>query len=140
MENIKKQRRFHPRCGTSFLILMLLVSIAIGMFIPADIRGVNDTLYTFIRAGLKLILIPLTMGIGYELLKFAGKHDNLLTRIISAPGMWLQRITVREPTDDMIECAIKAFVAVIPEEDAPAAEEAETEQEQSTEPAQQVED
>ncbi len=117
VENVRKQSRFHPRCGTSFLILMLLVSIFIGLFIPADIRGVDDTLYTVIRAAIKLLLIPLTMGVGYELLKLAGRHDNLFTRIISAPGMWLQRITVREPTDDMIECAIKAFVAVLPEED-----------------------
>lgn len=117
VENVRKQRRFHPRCGTSFLILMLIVSIVIGLFIPADIKGINDTAYTFIRAFIKLLLIPLTMGVGYELLKLAGRHDNLFTRIISAPGMWLQRITVREPTDDMIECAIKAFVAVMPEED-----------------------
>ncbi|MBQ8357943.1 MAG: DUF1385 domain-containing protein [Clostridia bacterium] len=117
VENVRKQRRFHPRCGTSFLILMLIVSIVIGLFIPAEIPGINDTVYTFIRAALKLLLIPLTMGIGYELLKLAGRHDNLFTRIISAPGMWLQRITVREPTDDMIECAIEAFVAVMPEED-----------------------
>jgi uncharacterized protein YqhQ len=117
VENVRKQRRFHPRCGTSFLILMLIVSIVIGLFIPADIKGINDTAYTFIRAFIKLLLIPLTMGVGYELLKLAGRHDNLFTRIISAPGMWLQRITVREPTDDMIECAIKAFVAVMPEQD-----------------------
>jgi uncharacterized protein YqhQ len=117
VENVRKQRRFHPRCGTSFLILMLIVSIVIGLFIPADIKGINDTAYTFIRAFIKLLLIPLTMGVGYELLKLAGRHDTLFTRIISAPGMWLQRITVREPTDDMIECAIKAFVAVMPEQD-----------------------
>ncbi len=117
VENVKKQRRFHPRCGTSFLILMLLVSIVIGIFIPPTFEGINPTLYTVIRAVIKLLLIPLTMGIGYELLKFAGKHENIVTRIISAPGMWLQRITVKEPTDDMIECAIKAFIAVLPEEE-----------------------
>ena len=66
---------------------------------------------------MKLVLVPLTMGIGYELIKFAGRHDNLFTRIISAPGRWLQRITVREPTDDMIECAIAAFKEVIPEDE-----------------------
>lgn len=115
VENVKKQRRFHPRCGTSFLILMLLVSIVVGLFIPAEIEGINETLYTVLRTVIKLLLIPLIMGIGYELLKFAGRHDNILTRIISAPGMWLQRITVREPTDDMIECAIMAFAAVMPE-------------------------
>ena len=115
VENVKNQSRFHPRCGTSFLILMLLVSIVIGMLIPPTFEGINPTLYTVIRTAIKLLLIPLTMGIGYELLKFAGKHENIVTRIISAPGMWLQRITVKEPTDDMIECAIKAFVAVLPE-------------------------
>ncbi len=117
VENVKKQRRFHPRCGTSFLILMLLVSIVLGMLIPPTFAGINPTLYTVIRAAIKLLLIPVTMGIGYELLKFAGRHENIVTRIISAPGMWLQRITVKEPTDDMIECAIKAFIAVLPEEE-----------------------
>ena len=117
VENVKKQSRFHPRCGTSFLILMLLVSIVIGMLIPPTFEGINPTLYTVIRTAIKLLLIPLTMGIGYELLKFAGKHENIVTRIISAPGMWLQRITVKEPTDDMIECAIKAFIAVLPDDE-----------------------
>ena len=117
VENVKKQRRFHPRCGTSFLILMLLVSIVIGLFIPPTFEGINPTLYTVIRAAIKLLLIPLTMGVGFEILKFAGKHENIVTRIISAPGMWLQRITVLEPTDDMIECAIAAFREVIPEDE-----------------------
>ena len=117
VENVRAQRRFHPRCGTSFLILMLIVSIVIGFLIPINIPGLegHKILYTVVRAAIKLALLPLIMGIGYELLKFAGRHDNILTRIISAPGMWLQRITVRKPTDDMIVCAIKAFVAVIPE-------------------------
>ena len=117
VENVRAQRRFHPRCGTSFLVLMLLISIVIGLFIPPSIEGVNPMLYTVIRALIKLLLIPLTMGIGYEVLKFAGRHENIVTRIISAPGMWLQRITVKEPTDDMIECAVKAFIAVLPEEE-----------------------
>ena len=130
VENVKKQRRFHPRCGTSFLILMLLVSIVIGIFIPPTFEGINPTLYTVIRAAIKLLLIPLTMGIGYELLKFAGKHENIVTRIISAPGMWLQHITVKEPTDDMIECAIKAFIAVLPDEEREAESAAAQEQTQ----------
>lgn len=115
VENVRGQSRFHPRCGTSFLILMLLVSILVGMLIPPEFAGIDGTVYTFIRAGIKILLIPIIMGIGYEILKFAGKHENLFTRIISAPGMWLQHITVKEPTDDMIECAIMAFEAVIPE-------------------------
>ena len=107
VENIKKQKRFHPRCGTSFMILMLLVGIIIGMFITVD--------NPFLRTGIKLLLLPVTVGIGYELIKFCGRHDNVLTRIIAAPGMMLQRITVHEPDDKMIECAIAAMTAVIPE-------------------------
>lgn len=114
VENVRAQRRFHPRCGSSFIMLMMLVGIVIGLFIPPTIPGVNETLYTVIRAFIKVLLLPVVMGVGYELLKLAGRHDNILTRIISAPGMWLQRITVREPTDDMIECAIMAFQAVLP--------------------------
>ncbi|MBE6603462.1 MAG: DUF1385 domain-containing protein [Ruminococcaceae bacterium] len=117
VQNVKKQRRFHPRCGTSFLILMLLVSIVIGLFVPAQFGSLTGVLNTVVRAAVKILLIPVMMGIGYELLKLAGRYDNLFTRIISAPGMWLQRITVREPDEDMIECAIMAFVAVMPEED-----------------------
>ncbi len=114
VENVRAQRRFHPRCGTSFLILMLIVSIIVGLFIPTSLAGVNQTAYNFIRTGIRLLLIPVIMGIGYELLKLAGRHDNILTRVISAPGLWLQRITVKEPTDDMIECAIRSFEAVLP--------------------------
>ena len=122
VENVKKQRRFHPRCGTSFLILMLLVSIVIGLFVPAQFGSLKGVANTLLRAAIKLLLIPLVMGIGYELLKFAGRHDNLVTRVISAPGMWLQRITVREPEDDMIECAVRAFIAVLPDGDRQAEE------------------
>ena len=107
VENIRGQRRFHPRCGTSFMILMLLVGIIISMFITVD--------NPFLRTGIKLLLLPLTVGIGYELIKFCGKYDNALTKIIAAPGMLLQRITVHEPDDKMIECAIAAMTAVIPE-------------------------
>ena len=117
VENVKKQQRFHPRCGTSFLILMLIVSIAIGLCINPIYFAITGTPANGIAFTLiKLCLLPLTMGIGYELIKLAGRHDNLFTRIISAPGMWLQRVTVKEPSDDMIECAIAAFLAVVPED------------------------
>ena len=117
VENVRKQRRFHPRCGTSFLILMLLVGMFFSFFIdPLFIWLTGDVAVTFVRVIIKILMLPLFMGVGYELIKLAGKHDNLFTRIISAPGMWLQRITVREPDDSMIECAIKAFVEVIPED------------------------
>lgn len=117
VENVRKQRRFHPRCGTSFLILMLLISIVIGIGAEVIYTAITHKEATGIAISLiKIVLLPITMGIGYELIKLAGRHDNLFTRIISAPGMWLQRLTVKEPTDDMIECAIKAFEAVVPED------------------------
>ena len=118
VENVRRERRFHPRCGTSFLVLMLLVGMFISFFIdPLFIWLTGDVPPTVLRAVLKLLLLPITMGLGYELIKLAGRHDNLFTRIISAPGMWLQRVTVLEPTDDMIECAITAFKEVIPEDE-----------------------
>lgn len=117
VENVRAQRRFHPRCGTSFLVLMLIVGMIISFFIdPIFIATMGKVPPTLIRTFIKLLLLPITMGIGYELIKLAGRHQNLFTRIISAPGMWLQHITVLEPTDDMIECAIAAFVEVIPED------------------------
>jgi uncharacterized protein YqhQ len=109
VENIREERRFHPRCGTSFLVLMLLVSILIGFVIPA-------TLNKWVLTAIKLAIMPLVMGIGYELIKFCGRHDNWLTRIIAAPGLWFQRITVLEPDDSMIECAIAAMKEVIPDD------------------------
>ncbi len=118
LENVRSQRRFHPRCGTSFLILMLLVGIIISFFIdPLCIAIFGQIPHTAIRTLIKIALLPLTMGVGYEFIKLAGRHKNLFTRIISAPGMWLQRITVLEPDDDMIECAITAFKEVIPEDE-----------------------
>lgn len=110
VENVRRQRRFHPRCGTSFMILMLLVGIIIGLFIPVAPFGIG-----FLRPVIKILLLPLSCGVGYELIKLCGKHDNKLTRIIAAPGLWAQRITTKEPDDKMIEVAIKAMRSVIPE-------------------------
>lgn len=115
VENVRRQSRFHPRCGTSFLILMLLVSIVVNMFIPATIVD-HKILNIIARTGIGLITLPFIMGIGYELIRFAGRHDNLFTKIISAPGVWLQHITTKEPDDSMIECAIAAVKEVIPED------------------------
>ncbi len=109
VENVRKMGRFHPRCGTSFLIVMVIVGIFIGLLIPAGLPSL-------VRTAIKLLLLPVTMGLGYEFIKFAGKHDNAFTKILSAPGLWMQRITVLEPTDDMIECAIAAVNEVIPED------------------------
>lgn len=117
VENVRKQRRFHPRCGTSFLILMLLVSIFVSFFIdPISIAISGAVLPTLWRTLVRLLLFPIVMGLGYELIKLAGKHDNWFTRIISFPGVLLQHITVFEPTDDMIECAIEAVTRVIPDD------------------------
>lgn len=118
VENVRGERRFHPRCGTSFLILMLIVSIFISFLIdPLFYLIAGKVPHLAIRTVIRLLLLPLIMGIGYELIKLAGRHDNLFTRIISAPGMWLQHITVLEPEDAMIECAIKAFCEVLPPEE-----------------------
>ncbi|MBE6777913.1 MAG: DUF1385 domain-containing protein [Ruminococcaceae bacterium] len=108
VENVRQQRRFHPRCGTSFMILMLLVGIIISILIPIQ--------NTLLRTGVKLLLLPLSVGVGYELIKLAGRHDNRLTRAISAPGVWMQHLTTKEPDDSMIECAITALQAVVPED------------------------
>ncbi|MBQ7325567.1 MAG: DUF1385 domain-containing protein [Clostridia bacterium] len=107
VENVRPMRRFHPRCGTSFLILMVLVGILLGLLIPFT---------GWLRVVCKIALIPFTVGIGYELIKLAGRYDNFFTRMISAPGVWLQHITTKEPDDAMIECAIAAMERVIPED------------------------
>ena len=115
VENVREQKRFHPRCGTSFLILMLIVSVLfyqILLLIP-PIRALSSI--TWLWTCIKLLALPLICGIGYELIRFCGRHDNWLTRIIAAPGLWVQRISTKEPDDSMIEVAIAALSAVIPE-------------------------
>ena len=122
VENVRVQRRFHPRCGTSFMIVMLIIGILIGSFIPKFYvgqllpvaTGVQNLINNLLRTVCKLALLPLTVGIGYEFIKYAGKHDNLFVRILSAPGLWMQRISTKEPDDGMIECAIVAVEKVIP--------------------------
>ena len=107
VENIRKHSRFHPRCGTSFLVLVLLVSILLFSVLPWS--------STSLRVVLKLLLLPLVMGISYELIKIAGRYNNIFTRVISAPGLWIQRLTTSEPDDSMIEIAIAAVLPVLPE-------------------------
>ena len=111
VENIKKQSRFHPRCGTSFLVITLLIGIVLGLFIPAAPFGIS-----ILRPVFKLILLPLMVGVGYEAIKLCGKYDNKFTRILATPGLWAQRITTQEPDDKMIEVAIEAMTAVIPDD------------------------
>lgn len=113
-ENVRAQSRFHPRCGTSFMILMMLVGIVIGLIISAVLPATreNNILYMLI----KLLLLPVTMGIGYEIIRYAGKHDHFWIRAVTAPGLWIQRITTKEPTDDMIEVAIVALKSALTDE------------------------
>jgi len=104
-ENAMKHRRFHPRCGTSFMFLMIALGILAGVFVRNLLPGLAHWQYALI----KLAILPLVMGIGYEILMIAGKHDNIITRAISAPGMWVQRLTTKEPTEDMLEVAITSI-------------------------------
>lgn len=107
VENVRKQRRFHPRCGTSFIFLVLLISIFVGCF--------NPFTATWQRVLFSLVVLPIVMGVSYELIRLAGRADNAFTRVLSAPGLWMQRITTREPDDSQIECAIAAITPCIPE-------------------------
>ena len=108
VENVRKYTRFHPRCGTSFLILVVIVSVFLYSVLPWS--------STSLRVVFKLLLLPLVMGISYELLKWCGRSDNIATRIIRQPGLWVQRLTVFEPDDSMIEVAIAAVTPVLPED------------------------
>lgn len=120
VENARKQKRFHPRCGTSFLFVMLLLSILLSsvlvLIFPA-LADIPRPLWILI----KLLILPLVMGIGYEFIRYAGRHDNLFVSVLSAPGLWMQRITTKEPTDDILEVGLASLKAVItenPEDDA----------------------
>lgn len=108
-ENVKKFSRYHPRCGTSFMFFMIALGIIIGIFIPSDIG-------TAFRALIRIGLLPITVGLGYEIIRFAGTHDNWFIRMLSQPGLWVQRITTKEPDEKMMECAIAALKSAIPEE------------------------
>lgn len=109
-ENARKCSRFHPRCGTSFLFVMLIISIVVGIFIP-EFEGMS-----WLRSVCKVACLPLIMGIGYEFIMLAGKHNNWLTRALSAPGLWMQRLTTKEPDDKQLAIAICAIKATMPEE------------------------
>ena len=108
VENVRPESRFHPRCGTSFLLVVVAVSILVNSVVRLE--------NSFARMGAHLLLLPLVVGISYEINRWCGMHDNALSAALSAPGKWLQRITTNEPDDGMIECAIRALELVIPEE------------------------
>ena len=104
-ENARKHTRFHPRCGTSFMFFMILLGIFAGLIIKTVLPGLPTLVYTLVR----LLILPLLMGLGYEFIRFAGKHPSWFTRMLSAPGLWMQRITTKEPTEDMLEVAITSL-------------------------------
>ena len=108
VENVRPEGRLHPRCGTSFLFVVILISIILWCFIHIS--------HTGLRMLVKLLVLPVIMAVTYELNRWVGRHDNWLTRILSWPGRQMQRITTNEPDDDMIEVAITALKLVIPEE------------------------
>lgn len=109
-ESVKKYTRFHPRCGTSFIFIVLFISIIVFSVFRLPWNNI------FLRLLCKLPLLPVIVGIGYEIIRLAGKYDNIFTRIISAPGLWLQRLTTREPDLDVIEVAIAALKPCIPKD------------------------
>ncbi len=119
VENVKKYKRFHPRCGTSFMFIILIISILassalaviLKQFPSLTIGGEHILNVAWAWSIIKVLIMPLVMGVGYEILKFSGKHDNKCMRILVAPGLWMQRLTTKEPDDDMIEVGITALIA-----------------------------
>lgn len=107
VENVRKHTRFHPRCGTSFILIVLVIGILVFSVVTWS--------SLWMRVVLKLALLPVVMGVAYEIIKLAGRYDNVVTRIISAPGLWLQRLTTNEPDDSQIEVAVAALTAVLPD-------------------------
>ena len=125
VENVRAQTRLHPRCGTSFLLVVMVVSILVFSIASSALLAMFPGLeamrgsfgYRLGMMAFKLLLIPLVVSITYELNRWAGRHDNALTRILTAPGMWMQHFTTNEPDDSMIEVGIAAVQAVLPEEE-----------------------
>ncbi|MBR2889004.1 MAG: DUF1385 domain-containing protein [Oscillospiraceae bacterium] len=124
VENVRAQTRLHPRCGTSFLLVVMILSILVfsvassGLLaaVPALAAMEGSVLYRIIMMGFKLLMLPLVVAIAYEINRWVGRHDNWFTRVLTYPGMWFQNFTTNEPDDSMIEAGIAALQAVIPEE------------------------
>jgi uncharacterized protein YqhQ len=108
VENVRKQSRFHPRCGTSFLFVVMIISILVFSVVSWS--------NVWLRMLFRILLLPVVVGVSYEFNRWAGRHDNVLTKILTAPGKALQRLTTAEPDDGMIEVGIEALRLVIPEE------------------------
>ena len=125
VENVRKQTRMHPRCGTSFLLVVMILSIlvfsvassALLEFVPGLEAMCGSFVYRLIMIGFKLLMLPLVVAIAYEINRWVGRHDNAFSRILTAPGLWMQNFTTNEPDDSMIEVAIAAVKAVLPEQE-----------------------
>ena len=125
VENVRAQTRLHPRCGTSFLLVVMVISILVFSIASSALLAVFPALeairgsfgYRLLMIGFKLLLLPLVVSITYEINRWAGRHDNGFTKILTAPGMWLQNFTTNEPDDSMIEVGIAAVEAVLPEQE-----------------------
>lgn len=125
VENVRKQTRLHPRCGTSFLLVVMVISILVFSVASSGLLALFPALeairgtfgYRLIMICFKLLLLPIVVGITYEINRWCGRHDNWFTRMLSAPGMWMQNFTTNEPDDSMIEVGIQAVQAVLPEEE-----------------------
>ena len=125
VENVRQQTRLHPRCGTSFLLVVMVISIlvfsiasSVLLAVVPDLAAMRGSfLYRLVMIVCKLLLLPVVVGITYEINRWAGRHDNGFTRILTAPGMWMQNFTTNEPDDSMIEVGIAAVQAVLPEQE-----------------------
>lgn len=125
VENVRQQTRFHPRCGTSFLLVVMVISVLLFSIASSLLLSIFPALsamrgsfaYRIIMILFKLALLPLVVGVTYEINRWAGRHDNGFTKVLTAPGMWLQRFTTNEPDDSMIEVGIAAVKAVLPKEE-----------------------
>lgn len=115
VENVKKMSRFHPRCGTSFIFVIIIISVIISSAISVAFPELRNQ--TVVWMAVKLLILPLVTGLSYEFIRYAGKHDNVLVKVLAAPGLWMQKLTTKEPDDNMIEIALASFKAVIDDED-----------------------
>ena len=125
VENVRKQTRMHPRCGTSFLLVVMILSILVFSVASSGLLAVapgleamrGSFLFRLIMILFKLLLLPVVVAFSYEINRWVGRHDNWFTRILTAPGMWMQNFTTNEPDDSMIEVGIAALEAVLPEKE-----------------------
>ncbi len=115
VENVRKQKRLHPRCGTSFIFVVLIISIFLSSCLSVITRelGFDVESNRLVWMAVKLLILPLTVGIGYEFIRYAGKHNNLFVKVLSMPGLLMQKLTTAEPTDDIIEVGIESIKAAL---------------------------